>query len=101
MYSNCSTTAQRGALDWKPKFKEATLPVFKALYESVRNGSETRRVIETCGRPDYQEQLAAELREMRESEMWRAGRATRELRPKEPARKIDEQTKGIQGRSAE
>ena len=32
MYSNCSATAQRGALDWKPRFKEAVLPTFKDLY---------------------------------------------------------------------
>ena len=31
MYANCSATAQRGALDWKPKFKKAVMPVFKEL----------------------------------------------------------------------
>ncbi|RMF83062.1 MAG: ketol-acid reductoisomerase, partial [Nitrospirae bacterium] len=44
MYANCSATAQRGALDWKPRFKEATLPVFRELYQRVKDGSETRRV---------------------------------------------------------
>ena len=29
MYSNCSATAQRGALDWRPKFRDAVLPVFE------------------------------------------------------------------------
>ncbi len=100
MYANCSATAQRGALDWKPRFKEATLPVFRELYQRVKDGSETRRVLEACGAPDYQEQLERELAEIRDSEMWRAGRATRELRPKEPARKIDASTKGVAGRTS-
>ena len=60
MYANCSATAQRGALDWKPKFKEATLPVFKELYKRVASGAETKRVIEVCGRPDYREILGKE-----------------------------------------
>lgn len=81
MYANCSTTAQRGALDWKKKFKEATLPVFKELYASVANGTEAKRTIETCSQPDYRERLAAELAELRNSELWRAGAAVRSLRP--------------------
>jgi ketol-acid reductoisomerase len=98
MYANCSATAQRGALDWKPKFKEATLPVFRDLYERVRSGAETQRVIESCGGPNYQEELGKELAEIHDSEMWRAGKATRDLRPKEAARVIDANTKGIGGR---
>ena len=35
MYANCSTTAQRGALDWKGPFREAVAPVFDKLYDSV------------------------------------------------------------------
>ncbi|THB78062.1 MAG: ketol-acid reductoisomerase [Desulfobacteraceae bacterium] len=81
MYANCSTTAQRGALDWRPKFKAATLPVFKELYESVKNGTETRITIEANSAPDYQEKLDEELRQIRESEMWQAGKTVRELRP--------------------
>ncbi|GAB4252088.1 MAG: ketol-acid reductoisomerase [Acidobacteriota bacterium] len=98
MYANCSATAQRGALDWKPRFKEATLPLFRELYERVKNGVETRRVLEACSAPDYQEKLAAELREMGNSEMWLAGKATRALRPKEPAREITAKTAGVRGR---
>jgi ketol-acid reductoisomerase len=101
MYVNCSATAQRGALDWKPKFKEATLPVFKTLYERVKNGDETRRVMEACGGPDYQQVLGAELKEMGSSEMWQAGKATRDLRPKESAREITGDTKGVGGRGVE
>lgn len=82
MYANCSTTAQRGALDWKPKFKKATLPVFKALYESVKSGKESARVLRVCSKPNYKELLAKELNEMANSEMWRAGAAVRALRPK-------------------
>ena len=98
MYANCSATAQRGALDWMPRFKAATLPVFKELYQRVRNGDETRRVIEACGQENYQEILDKELAELRNSEMWRAGQATRDLRPKETAREITVDTKGVGGR---
>lgn len=81
MYANCSTTAQRGALDWKKKFKAATLPVFKELYESVESGEEARRTIDTCSKSDYREKLDEELKELRESELWQAGAAVRKLRP--------------------
>ncbi len=99
MYSNCSATAQRGALDWKPKFKSAMLPLFKDLYKSVKDGTETRRVITSCGKPDYQVGLNAELSEMKNSEMWQAGAKVRELRPHEAQKKITDSTKGIQGRA--
>jgi len=98
MYANCSATAQRGALDWKPKFKKAVLPVFKELYARVASGAETRRVMSSCGRPDYKELLAKELAVMGNSEMWQAGKATRALRPKEAAKKTSKATKGIAGR---
>jgi ketol-acid reductoisomerase len=81
MYANCSATAQRGALDWLPQFEGATLPVFRRLYGSVASGEETRIVLEANSAPDYKEKLEAELKEMRESEMWRAGAAVRSLRP--------------------
>jgi len=81
MYANCSTTAQRGALDWRHRFREAVGPVFEALYESVLSGEETRIVLEANSAPDYKEKLEDELREMRESEMWQAGAAVRGLRP--------------------
>src|SRR5512135_1298743 len=64
MYANCSATAQRGALDWKPKFKAAVLPVFNWLYDRVASGKETARVLEACGAPNYQEQLGKELAEL-------------------------------------
>ncbi|MBD3306686.1 ketol-acid reductoisomerase [candidate division KSB3 bacterium] len=98
MYANCSATAQRGALDWKPKFKEAVLPVFNDLYERVASGAETKRVLESCGAPNYQEVLAKELHEIGDSEMWKAGKATRSLRPQEPAKEISAATKGVSGR---
>jgi ketol-acid reductoisomerase len=81
MYANCSTTAQRGALDWKDKFREAVAPVFDHLYESVTSGVETRIVLEKNSDPQYREKLDEELRAMRESEMWQAGAAVRSLRP--------------------
>jgi ketol-acid reductoisomerase len=100
MYANCSATAQRGALDWKPKFKKAVVPVFNELYKRVKSGEETRRVIRVCGRADYQERLGKELAVMGESEMWRAGKATRDLRPKGPAKLIAKGTKGVGGRKS-
>jgi len=98
MYLNCSATAQRGALDWKPKFKKAVMPVFKEIYKRVVNGDETRRVLNACGRSNYKEQLDKELAKMADSEMWQTGKATRALRPKEPAKKVSKATKGIEGR---
>jgi ketol-acid reductoisomerase len=81
MYANCSTTAQRGALDWRHRFRDAVAPVFDDLYESVVSGEETRIVLEANTADDYRERLEEELREMRESEMWQAGAAVRSLRP--------------------
>ena len=83
MYANCSATAQRGALDWKPKFKEATLPVFKNLYERVKSGEETRVVLEKTSGANYKELLEAELKEIHDSEMWQAGAQVRSLRPQD------------------
>jgi ketol-acid reductoisomerase len=100
MYSNCSATAQRGALDWKPKFKKAVEPVFKELYNKVADGSETRRVLSSCGKADYQQQLAKELKVIADSEMWQAGKTTRTLRPKEAAKKNAATAKGVKGRAA-
>jgi ketol-acid reductoisomerase len=100
MYANCSATAQRGALDWKPRFKAAVLPVFHWLYDRVASGKETARVLQTCSAPDYQDKLRAELSELGNSEMWRAGKATRALRPTEAAKVISKDTKGVGGREA-
>lgn len=82
MYGNCSTTAQRGALDWKNKFRDAVSPVFEDLYKSVASGEEAQRSIDTNSQPDYREKLEVELKELRDSEMWQAGRVVRSLRPK-------------------
>src|SRR5215471_9187785 len=98
MYANCSATAQRGALDWKPRFKKAVIPVFKDLYQRVKSGKECARVLSACGRSDYQKQLTKELSVIGNSEMWQAGKAVRSLRPKEPARVIAKGTKGVGGR---
>ena len=81
MYANCSTTAQRGALDWWKKFRDATKPVFEELYKSVATGNEAQISIDSNSKPGYREGLEAELKEMRESEMWQAGKAVRTLRP--------------------
>ncbi len=81
MYANCSTTAQRGALDWWKKFRDATRPVFEELYDSVATGNEAQLSIDSNSKEDYRVKLEAELAELRESEMWRAGRTVRGLRP--------------------
>lgn len=81
MYANCSTTAQRGALDWRHKFRDAVAPVFTELYDEVAAGNEAQRSIDTNSQPDYREKLNAELAELRNSEMWQAGATVRSLRP--------------------
>ncbi len=81
MFKNCSTTAQRGALDWMPKFKKATLPVFHSLYKSVSTGEEARIVISSNSREDYREKLEAELQKLHNEEIWQVGQTVRKLRP--------------------
>jgi ketol-acid reductoisomerase len=81
MFANTSVTAQRGALDWKGKFRDAAAPVFKELYESVASGKEAARVISEGSKADYREKLEQELKTIRESELWQAGAAVRKLRP--------------------
>ncbi len=81
MFANCSTTAQRGALDWRHRFRKAVEPVFEELYESVASGEQARIVIEANSDPNYRQKLEQELQEMRESEFWKAGAQVRKLRP--------------------
>lgn len=81
MYANCSTTAQRGALDWKNRFRDAVSPVFDNLYESVASGNEAKITIEANRQSDYRKKLATELDELHNSEMWQAGAMVRKLRP--------------------
>ena len=73
MYNACSTTARRGALDWAPIFEKTNIPVFEKLYESVKNGTETRKSLEFNGRSTYRQDLAKELKKIDEQEIWRAG----------------------------
>ncbi|MEP2509564.1 MAG: ketol-acid reductoisomerase, partial [Reichenbachiella sp.] len=81
MFANCSTTAQRGALDWMGPFYEATKPVFAKLYKSVLDGEEAQKSIDSNSQPDYREKLEVELKALEESEMWQAGATVRKLRP--------------------
>jgi len=81
MFAACSTTAQRGALDWSKKFEAVNKPLFELLYRDVKEGVETARVLNTCIAPDYREKLDAELALWHESEMWKTGEAVRSLRP--------------------
>ena len=100
MYSNCSATAQHGALKWGPIFRKANLPVFEKLYKSVKSGQETKEVIRDCGGKNYKEYLKQKLAKMHDSEMWRTGTAVRALRPKEKAKEITKDTKGVAGRTS-
>jgi ketol-acid reductoisomerase len=86
MYANCSTTAQRGALDWFRRFRDAARPVFEELYRKVADGEETRRVLESNSRSDYRQQLEKELKAVADSEMWQAGAVVRSLRPERAAK---------------
>lgn len=81
MYANCSTTAQRGALDWKNKFRDAVKPVFNELYNEVAKGNEAQRSIDSNSQSDYREKLEEELKVIRDSEMWKTGAVVRSLRP--------------------
>jgi ketol-acid reductoisomerase len=81
LYANCSTTAQRGALDWKGRFRKAVEPLFVELYQRVKDGTEAKIVLDKNSQPDYREKLNAELDEMGNSEMWAAGKKVRDLRP--------------------
>ena len=81
MYANCSTTAQRGALDWWKKFRDAVAPVYEELYSNVAKGIEAQKSIDSNSKPDYREKLELELKDLRESEMWQAGAQVRKLRP--------------------
>ncbi|MFA6702236.1 MAG: ketol-acid reductoisomerase [Dysgonamonadaceae bacterium] len=81
MYANCSTTAQRGALDWMTPFHDATKPVFEKLYKEVASGNEAQRSIDSNSQPDYREKLNVELKTLHDSEMWQTGAVVRKLRP--------------------
>jgi ketol-acid reductoisomerase len=94
MYANCSTTAQRGALDWWKKFRDATLPVFNDLYDNVAAGKEAGLSIASNSKADYREKLELELKELRESELWQAGKTVRGLRPEN--QKPETESKGEQ-----
>ena len=81
MYANCSTTAQRGALDWMGPFHDAIKPVMQKLYDSVKSGHEAQISIDANSKPDYRVGLEAELKALRESEMWQTAVTVRKLRP--------------------
>ena len=81
MFQNCSTTAQRGALDWYPRFRDNNIPLFRELYEKVENGHETRRVLKENSKKQYKKKLNKELDELRKAEIWESGKTVRSLRP--------------------
>ena len=81
MYANCSTTAQRGALDWAPKFRDVIKPLVEECYQNVLNGNEAKIAIDSNSSEDYREKLEKELKEVSSQEMWQAGKVLRNLRP--------------------
>ena len=81
MYANCSTTAQRGALDWAPKFRDTLKPVIEDCYQKVINGEEAKIAINSNSKSDYRQQLEKELNDVNNQEMWVAGKVLRQLRP--------------------
>ena len=81
MYANCSTTAQRGALDWMGPFHDAIKPVVEKLYNSVKTGNEAQKSIDANSKPAYRVGLEKELAALHESEMWRTAEVVRQLRP--------------------
>lgn len=87
MFGACSTTAQRGALDWSKRFEAVTKPMFELLYRDVQSGVESKRVLDTCSAPGYRDRLQKELDEVHNSEMWRTGAAVRALRPENAKKK--------------
>lgn len=91
MYAACSTTARRGAIDWSGRFKDTLKPVFNDLYDSVEAGTETKRSLEFNSQPDYREKYEQEMKEIRELEIWRAGKAVRYVLS--PFSGLDTQTK--------
>lgn len=100
MFSNCSATAQHGALKWAPEFEKATKPVFEKLYKAVASKSEARAVIRDCGGKNYKAKLEAKLDKLRNSELWRAGAAVRALRPHDPVHANAATAAGVGGRGA-
>ena len=98
MYSNCSQTAQHGALKWRPMFRKACEPVFKKLYASTKKMQEAKEVIRDTGCANYKELMAAKLQDMHDSEMWQAGAAVRSLRPHEKAKANAATAAGVKGR---
>ena len=80
MFSECSTTAQRGALDWYKRFEELNKPLIREIYENVENGSEVKRVLDANSDPEYKTKLNKELEEINNQEIWKVGRVIRELR---------------------
>ena len=80
LYANCSTTAQRGALDWAPKFEEAIKPVIEECYQSVKDGVETQNVIDANSNEDYRKKLNLELEDLSNTELWKVAKILRKLR---------------------
>ncbi len=81
LYANCSTTAQRGALDWAPRFEQVLKPVIEECYDSVLNGTEADIVIKANSTEDYRDKLNKELNEIDSQELWQAAKVLRNLRP--------------------
>ena len=77
MYAACSTTARRGAIDWSSRFRDNLKPLFNELYDRVQDGTETQRALDYNSQKDYREKYEGEMQEIRDLEIWRAGKSVR------------------------
>lgn len=80
MFENCSTTAQRGALDWSKKFYDIIKPEIEKCYESVKTGNEAKITIDANSDPNYRKNLQKELEEIKNQEVWKIGHIIRKMR---------------------
>ena len=80
LYLNCSTTAQRGALDWAPVFEKALKPIIQKCYKSVENGFEVKKLINVNNDSNYNTKLTNELKNISNQELWKVAKELRKLR---------------------
>ncbi len=80
MFSNCSGTAQRGALDWSKKFEKLNKPLIQEIYDNVKNGEEAKRVIKSNSSTNYKDKLDKELEDINNQEIWKVGKEIRKYR---------------------
>ncbi|CAI4215185.1 unnamed protein product [Parascedosporium putredinis] len=78
-------------------FNETVEEATQSLYPLIgangmdwMDGTETQRSLDYNGQKDYRQKFEAEMEEIRNMEIWRAGKAVRSLRPENQNRTLDE-----------